>query len=940
MLLNRSLIIYLLLSVGLQTTAQEKGAQKLWYRKPAQKWTDALPIGNGSLGGMIFGGVQKERIQFNEETLWTGEPRKYSRAGASAYLDTIRQLLFAGKQEDAEKLAEEKFMGLKSNEGRREEWRMNMRALKGLDGNPASSNYNDSKWATIDVPSYEGWETVGLEGLDGAVWFRTTFELPNEWAGKNLVLDLNRIRDEDFTYLNGKLVGTTNTTTGRKYVVPKEVLVAGKNVIAIQVLNYFDKGGIAGYKDTSRTIAIYPEGTDATKGISLVKKWKYKIQNDEPPAVPHYQGDYQPFGDLWLEFKHSNEAVVYKRGLDLTNATASTSYSIHDTTYERSYFVSAPDSALVVRLTSNKKRAISFNASLSSPHKYNTLRKIDAETIAVSLQVRNGALKGVSYLRVVAKGGTTKIINNQLVITGADEAVLYLTAATNYRNYHDVSAKPEAICQSRMRHLKDKSFTTIADAHKKEYQRFFKTFALRLGNNNRDAVPTDERLAQFATVNDPAFAALYVQYARYLLISSSRPGTRPANLQGIWNDLLAPPWGSKYTTNINLEMNYWPAEMLNLSPMSEPLFQMIDELVTTGRQTAKDHYSAPGWVLHHNTDIWRGTAPINASNHGIWVSGGGWLSRHLWEHYLFTQDKAFLQQRAYPVMKEAALFYTKFLVKDPKAGWLISTPSNSPEQGGLVAGPTMDHQIIRSLLKACIEASEVLGTDEAFRKTLKEIYPQIAPNQVGKYGQLQEWLQDIDDPKNNHRHVSHLWGVHPGNEINWVETPDLMKAARQSLLYRGDAGTGWSLAWKINFWARFKEGDHAHRLVTMLLSPAGGSGGSYVNLFDAHPPFQIDGNFGGAAGIGEMLIQSHTGFIDLLPALPSGWADGVVQGLCARGGFEISMRWKNNQVSEVNVLSKAGNECVLRYGTKEIRFPTQKGKTYRFNVDLKQLAIR
>jgi alpha-L-fucosidase 2 len=450
-------------------------------------------------------------------------------------------------------------------------------------------------------------------------------------------------------------------------------------------------------------------------------------------------------------------------------------------------------------------------------------------------------------------------------------------------------------------------------------------------------LPTDERIKKFASSNDPSFVALYLQYGRYLLISSSRPGTRPANLQGIWNDLLSPPWGSKYTTNINTEMNYWPAELLNLSPLHEPLFTMIGELAEAGKKTAKLHYNAPGWVLHHNTDLWRGTAPINASNHGIWVTGGAWLCHHLWEHYLFTQDKEFLKNKAYPIMKEATIFFNSFLIKDPKTGWLISTPSNSPEQGGLVAGPTMDHQIIRDLFKNVIAASELLNVDDAFRKTLKDKYKKIAPNQIGKYGQLQEWIQDVDDTTNRHRHVSHLWGQYPGSEINWDETPELMKAARQSLIYRGDAATGWSLGWKINFWARFKDGDHAFKLIQMLMSPAKGGAGSYPNLFDAHPPFQIDGNFGGAAGIGELLIQSHTKYIDILPSLPSALRQGEVKGICARGGFVMDIKLKDNQLQQLVVTSKAGLPLLLRYNGKDINMKTTKNSSYKFNAALQQL---
>lgn len=910
----------------------------LWYRQPAAQWTEALPIGNGRLGAMIFGGIGQERIQFNEETLWTGAPRDYNREGAAQYLPQIRQLLSEGRQKEAEQLAGEEFMGLMSDASKRAEWVKEVRALKGVEGNPALPAYDDRKWKDIAVPTYEGWETAGLEGLDGALWFRTTFDVPAGWTGKDLVLDLNRIRDHDFTYVNGKLVGTTEGTEPRKYIIPKEVIKPGRNILAIQVLNYYDKGGIAGYKDTSRHIGLYPEGSAEDAKIALPARWKYFIQNDEPPAVPHYQADYQPFGDVWLNFKNHTGATAYRRELNLSTAICRTTYDLKGVSYVREYFASQPNQAIVVHLGASQRGRISFEAILNSPHKKSITKKWDNRTLQLSVQVRNGALRGESFLQVVSKGGQTSIAGDKLVVEGADDVTLYVTAGTNYKSYHDVTADPAALNLKALSSVKGKTYTNLKAAHLREYQQYFNTFALDLGHSVPASLPANERIEKFASSADPSLAALYVQYGRYLLISSSRPGTRPANLQGIWNDLLTPPWGSKYTTNINLEMNYWPAEVLNLSPLHEPLFGMIEELAQAGKRTAKVYYDAPGWVLHHNTDVWRGTAPINASNHGIWVTGGAWLSQHLWERFLFTRDTAFLRKRAYPIMKNAALFFDHFLVPDPKTGWLISTPSNSPEQGGLVAGPSMDHQIIRTLFRNVIQASEVLQTDAVLRKRLSTKASQIAPNQIGKYGQLQEWLEDKDDTTNKHRHVSHLWGVYPGNDITWDETPEIMKAARQSLLYRGDAGTGWSLAWKINFWARFRDGDHAFKMVQMLISPAAKGGGSYPNLFDAHPPFQIDGNFGGAAGMAEMLLQSHSKFIDLLPALPTSWPNGTVRGICARGGFVLDMHWEKGQLQWVEVLSKAGYPCHMRYAGKEINFPTRKGVRYRFSGGLTKLA--
>ena len=556
--------------------------------------------------------------------------------------------------------------------------------------------------------------------------------------------------------------------------------------------------------------------------------------------------------------------------------------------------------------------------------------------LVLSVKVRTGVLHGDSYMDVQVKGGSVLVNDSRVIVKNADEATIYLTAGTNYVSYKDVSGNAALPCLKALQSLKGKTYAQVKAAHIKEYQKWFNTFSIAMNNARpgKETILTTERLANFSNGNDPSFAALYVQYGRYLLISASRPGTRPANLQGIWNDLTNPPWGSKYTTNINAEMNYWPAELLNLSPMHEPLFDMIAELSQAGKVTAKEYYNAPGWVLHHNTDLWRGTAPINASNHGIWVTGGAWLCQHLWERYLFTQDKNFLQNKAYPIMKEAALFFNSFLIKDPVTGYLISTPSNSPEQGGLVAGPTMDHQIIRTLFKNVIEASELLNTDVALRNTLKEKYKQIAPDQIGKYGQLQEWMQDIDKPDNKHRHISHLWGMYPGSEINYDESPALMNAAKQSLLFRGDEATGWSLGWKINCWARFKDAEHALTMVKMLISPVKGGAGSYPNLFDAHPPFQIDGNFGGAAGIGEMLLQSHTQYIDILPALPAAFADGEVKGICARGGFVLDMKWRNGKLQALKVASKAGKPLLLRYNGIVKTIVTTKNGVYNFNGSL------
>lgn len=929
-------IVTLLIFFNSLSLLAQQNHQQLWYNKPAEKWTDALPIGNGRLGAMIYAGVLNDHIQFNEETLWTGKPRNYNREGAYQYLPEIRKLLFEGKQKEAEALAQAQFMGVESETGNRNAWLKAMRAGNGILGNLALATYDDHLWKSLQVPSYEGWETVGLANVDGAVWFRTTFEAPAHWSGKDLVLDLNKIFNQDFTYVNGVLVGNTEGAEARKYTVPAKLVKPGKNTIAIQVLNYYDRGGIGGYKDTTKHIGIYPAGTNVEKGISLVKAWKYKVQDQNPPAIAQYQASYQPFGDFNLNFHYGNAPVSnYKRSLDLNTAIATTSYRVNGTNYTREYFASQPNQAIVVHLTADKKGSMSFNAALSSLHQKSSIKVLGNNTISLAVQVKDGILKGESRLTAIIKSGSIQVINQKISINRADEVTLYLTAGTNFINANDVSGNPASANTKALNSLKGKTYSLIKKTHIKEYQGYYNTFKVDFGSSANENLPTNQRLEKFSTSNDPAFAALYMQYGRYLLISSSRPGTQPANLQGIWNDLLTPPWGSKYTTNINLEMNYWPAEILNLSALNDPLFQKIKGLAKAGTLTAKEYYHANGWVLHHNTDLWNGTAPINASNHGIWVTGGAWLSLHLWEHYQFNQDRDFLRKEAYPLMKQAALFFEDFLIKDPKTGWLISTPSNSPENGGLVAGPTMDHQIIRSLFKNCVEAAQVLNVDQDFRKSLEEKIRQIAPNQIGKYGQLQEWLEDKDDTSSKHRHVSHLWGVYPGNDITWTGNEKMMNAARQSLMYRGDEATGWSLAWKINFWARFKDGNHAMKLVKMLMKPAVNGAGSYVNLFDAHPPFQIDGNFGGAAGIAEMIVQSHQGYLDVLPALPKEIPYGKISGLRARGGFEMDLSWDRGLLTSLVIKSTVGGKCKVKYLNKEIEMDTKAGESYKLNGELK-----
>lgn len=933
-----SVLVIAMFSAGV---AAQPTDLRLWYDKPASRWTEALPIGNGRLGAMIYGGVQEEHIQFNEETLWTGGPRDHHREGASQYLQEMRRLLADGKQKEAEALAGEHFMGKKFNEDNYE--RDKQRWLDRVRGDTTFSAYalDDAAWDEMPLPTTNGWERVSQDGLDGAVWFRTSFEVPTATVTSDLKINLGRVRDLDFTYVNGKLVGSSSGNSNREYLIDRSVLKPGKNMIAVQVVNFYDKGGFTGTQSDTEAFVIYSEN-DKQPVVRLPLTWKYKVQDANPPAFPRYQADYQPFGDVWLKFSHDQRATGYQRELDLTQALCKVSYEVSGVKYTRTYFASAPHQVIVMHIEADKPGAISLKAALKTPHMLSSTHRTNAETLALSLQVRNGALKGSSQLMVRTRGGRVSVTDQDIVVEQADEVTFCMTAATSFVNYTNVSADPVERSKQPLIKIASTSYQSIRNEHIHEYQSYFNTLSLDLGSTSQAKLPTDERITKYTPAADPSLITLYLQYTRYLLISCSRPGTLPANLQGIWNDQLTPPWGSKYTTNINAEMNYWPAEVLNLSACHEPLFNMIGDVASTGRLTARAHYNASGWVLHHNTDLWRGAAPINASNHGIWVTGGAWLSQHLWERYRFTQDLDFLSKRAYPVMKEAAQFFVDFLVKDPKTGWLISTPSNSPEQGGLVAGPAMDHQLIRELFKNCIEASLLLNTDEVFRKKLQSMIQQIAPDQVGKHGQLQEWLQDVDNPENKHRHVSHLWAVYPGTLINWDDSKPLMNAARQSLVFRGDGGTGWSLAWKVNLWARFKDGDHALLMIGKLLEPAvtesgKEKGGVYANLFDAHPPFQIDGNFGGAAGISEILVQSQLGYIDLLPALPLLLKKGEIKGVCTRGAFELSLRWDEGKLKQVDVVSKAGKSCTLKYGEKQIQFKTKKDQRYSFDGNLRQI---
>jgi alpha-L-fucosidase 2 len=766
----------------------DKDKLALWYDKPAVQWVEALPVGNGRLGAMVYGRPLQERLQLNEDTLWAGGPYRFDNPAFKTALPRVRALIDDGKFEEARDLVAQAMI---------------------------------AKPATQMPYGAAGDLLLDFHGIDGAQAYRRSLDLDTA-------------------------IATTRFTSGAARHV-REVFASAPDQVIVLHLR-------------------------ATGGL---------LDFDVGYRHPH-------------EVKYGQ--VKYDGAQEAQAASTGAAWDIQEALQE-----SGRPANLSIR--PDGPRALLVEG-----------RNADNAGVA-------GALRYA--VRVLAVGdGRIEAAGDRLRVRGARAITLLVGAATSFVNFRDIGGDPVQAVLNGVDAAARKTYASLRADHVKAHRALFSRLSLRLGREDTGAVPTDARIAAVPQSDDASLAtlaALYLQYGRYLLISSSRPGSQPANLQGIWNEGTNPPWGGKYTININTEMNYWPAEVANVAACVEPVVRMVEELAVSGTAVARDSYGARGWVAHHNTDLWRAAAPIDGPNWGMWPCGGAWLCKTLWDHYDYAPDDAYLR-RIYPVLKGAAMFFVDVLVEDPHGRGLVTSPSISPEnqhhQGVAVcAGPAMDRQIVRDLFAWTLAAHDRLRDPDAdFRKAVEAKRARLAPDRIGAQGQLQEWLDDWDAqaPEQHHRHVSHLYAVYPSEQINVRDTPDLIAAAKVSLTTRGDMSTGWATAWRLALWARMGDGEHAYGILRGLLAPER----TYPNMFDAHPPFQIDGNFGGAAGILEMLVQSWGGEIRILPALPRAWPEGLVHGVRARAGIEVDLDWAGGRATRLTLRGKPGQSVKLRIGER------------------------
>jgi alpha-L-fucosidase 2 len=678
------------------------------------------------------------------------------------------------------------------------------------------------------------------------------------------------------------------------------------------------------------------DNQDGLKGLDSIRYYIFNgnytrannLSNKFLTAKQLHGSMFQVIGNLNLAFDGTENYTDYYRELDLERAIFTTTYKVGDVSYKRDVFASHPNQVIVMRLTSSKPGSLSFVANFDGELQ-KSVKALDAKTIEMTglsstHEGVTGQVKFNTRAKIINSGGTTAVELNKIRVSNANEVIILISIATNFVDYKTLTANEVEKCSNFLASAETKTYPTLLKSHIAAYQKYFNRVNFDLGTSPAAKFPTDVRIKNFSTSYDPELVSMYYQFGRYLLISSSQPGGQPANLQGIWNGSNNPAWDSKYTININTEMNYWPAEKCNLTEMHEPLVQMIKDLSETGKETAKTLYGCNGWVAHHNTDIWRICGVVDFADAGMWPMGGAWLSQHLWEKYLYSGDLKYLES-VYPVLKSACQFYKDFLIEEPTHKWLVVSPSISPENtpfghsSALTAGATMDNQLLFDLFTKTIKAAGLLKQDEALMADFQKILDRLPPMQIGRFGQLQEWMGDWDHPDDQNRHVSHLYGLYPSNQISSYTSPKLFDAARTSLIHRGDVSTGWSMGWKVNLWARLLDGNHAEKLIKdqlTLVDPFkggfGSGGGTYPNFFDAHPPFQIDGNFGCTSGITEMLLQSQDGSINILPALPDDWKNGSISGLRAYGGFDVSITWENNQVQKIVITSHLGGNCRIR----------------------------